>query len=92
MGADNLINFHKWQNAHRIFNEIPIVVFRRYGYNNKALKSNIANFYKNFRINGKNIRLSNFKKTPAWTIIQNKEIKISSTEIRKQREQLRYKH
>ena len=91
MGADNLINFHQWQNAHRIFNEIPIVVFRRYGYNEKALKSNIANFYKNFRINGKNIRLSNFKKTPAWTIIQNKEIKISSTEIRKQREQLRYK-
>ena len=92
MGADNLINFHKWQNAHRIFNEIPIVVFRRYGYNNKALKSNIANFYKNFRINSKNILISNFKKTPAWTIIQNKEIKISSTEIRKQREQLRYKH
>ena len=92
MGADNLINFHQWQNAHRIFNEIPIVVFRRYGYNNKALKSNIANFYKNFRINSKNIRLSNFKKTPAWTIIQNKEIKISSTEIRKQREQLRYKN
>jgi nicotinate-nucleotide adenylyltransferase len=92
MGADNLINFHKWQNAHRIFNEIPIVVFRRYGYNDKALKSNIANFYKNFRINSKNIRVSNFNKTPAWTIIQNKEIKISSTEIRKQREQLRYKN
>ena len=90
MGADNLINFHKWQNAHRIFNEIPIVVFRRYGYNDKALKSNIANFYKNFKINSKNLRVSNLKKTPAWTIIQNKEIKISSTEIRKQREQLRY--
>ena len=92
MGADNLINFHKWQNAHRIFNEIPIVVFRRYGYNEKALKSNIANFYKNFKINSKNIHLSNFNKTPAWTIIQNKEIKISSTEIRKQREHLRYKN
>ena len=92
MGADNLINFHKWQNANRIFNEIPIVVFRRYGYNEKALKSNTANFYKNFKINSKNIHLSNFNKTPAWTIIQNKEIKISSTEIRKQREQLRYKN
>ena len=70
----------------------PIVVFRRYGYNDKALKSNIANFYKNFKINSKNLRVSNFKKTQAWTIIQNKEIKISSTEIRKQREQLRYKN
>ena len=91
MGADNLINFHKWQNAHRIFNEIPIVVFKRYGYNQKALKSYISNFYKNFRLSSKNIGIKNFKKLPAWTIIQNKEIKISSTEIRKQRELLRWK-
>ena len=92
MGADNLINFHKWQNAHRIFNEIPIVVFRRYGYNQKALKSYISNFYTNFRLVSKNIHIKNFHKLPAWTIIQNKEIKISSTEIRKQREFLRFQH
>ena len=91
MGADNLINFHKWQKAHRIFNEIPIVVFRRYGYNDKALKSYTSNFYKNFKLSNKNIHVSNFDKRPAWTVIQNKEIKISSTEIRKQREQLRSK-
>ena len=92
MGADNLINFHKWQNAHRIFNEIPIVVFRRYGYNQKALKSYVSNLYKNFRIKNKNIHIDNFNQLPAWTIIQNKEIKISSTEIRKQRELLRPKN
>ncbi len=89
MGADNLINFHKWQNCNKIFNEIPIVVFRRYGYNEKALKSYTSNFYKNFRIIKKNILLRDFYKLPAWTIIQNKEIKISSTQIRKQREELR---
>ena len=91
MGADNLINFHQWQNAHRIFNEIPIVVFRRYGYNQQALKSYISNLYKNFRVKNKNIHIDNFKQLPAWTIIQNKEIRISSTEIRKQRELLRPK-
>ena len=91
MGADNLINFHKWQNAHRIFNEIPIVVFRRYGYNDKALRSYTSNLYKNFRLSGKNIHIKNFEQLPAWTIIQNKEIRISSTEIRKQRELLRFK-
>ena len=91
MGADNLINFHQWQNAHRIFNEIPIVVFRRYGYNQQALKSYISNLYKNFRVKNKNIHIDNFKQLPAWTIIQNKEIRISSTEIRKQRELLRSK-
>ena len=91
MGADNLINFHKWQNAKKIFNEIPIVVFRRYGYNEKALKSFTSNFYKNFRLISKKINVKNFNKLPAWTIIQNKEIKISSTEIRNQKEQLRQK-
>ena len=74
MGADNLINFHKWQNADKIFSEIPIVVFRRYGYNNKALKSNTSNFYKNFRQSNKNLHVINFKQLPAWTIINNKEI------------------
>ena len=39
MGADNLIHFHKWQKWKRIFNNISIVVFKRHGYNNKALKS-----------------------------------------------------
>ena len=92
MGADNLINFHQWQNAHRIFNEIPIVVFRRYGYNQQALKSYVSNLYKNFRIKNKNIHIDNFNQLPARTIIQNKEIKISSTEIRKQRELLRPKN
>ena len=91
MGADNLINFHQWQNAHQIFNEIPIVVFRRYGYNQQALKSYISNLYKNFRLKNKNIHIDNFNQLPAWTIIQNKEIRISSTEIRKQRELLRPK-
>ena len=91
MGADNLINFHKWQNADKIINEIPIVVFRRYGYNNKALKSYTSNLYKNFKINNKNLHIINFKQLPAWTIIKNKEIRISSTEIRKQREFLRFK-
>jgi nicotinate-nucleotide adenylyltransferase len=91
MGADNLINFHKWQNAHRIFNEIPIVVFRRYGYNNKALRSYTSILYKNFRLTSKNINIKNFEQLPAWTIIQNKEIRISSTAIRKQRELLRFK-
>ena len=91
MGADNLINFHKWQNADKIFNEIPIVVFRRYGYNNKALKSYTSNFYKHFKLSNKNLLIENFKQLPAWTIIKNKEIRISSTEIRKQREFLRFK-
>ncbi len=91
MGADNLINFHKWQKWKDIFNDIAIVVFRRHGYNTKALKSHTSHIYKNYKIDMKNLSVDDFIKLPAWTFIQNKEIKVSSTEIRKQRELLRFK-
>ena len=39
MGADNLINFHRWKNWRQFFNQISIVVFKRHGYNSAALKS-----------------------------------------------------
>ena len=92
MGADNLINFHNWQNFNAIFKDIAIVVFKRHGYNNKALKSRTSHIYKNFKINNKKLIFEDFVKLPAWTIIQNKEIRISSTDIRKQRENLRSKN
>ena len=89
MGADNLINFHQWQKWQKIIKDMPIVIFRRYGYNTKALKSTTSNIYKNFRINKKKLSDSDFKNLPAWVIVENKEIKISSTEIRKQRKLFR---
>ena len=92
MGADNLINFHHWQKWNDIFNDIAIVVFRRHGYNTKALKSHTSHIYKNYKIDRKNLSVDDFIKLPAWTLIQNKEIKVSSTEIRKQRELLRFKN
>ena len=92
MGADNLINFHKWQKWKDIFNDMAIVVFRRHGYNTKALKSHTSHIYKNYKIDRKNLSVDDFIKLPAWTLIQNKEIKVSSTEIRKQRELLRFKN
>ena len=39
MGADNLVNFNKWQKWRQFFNQISIVIFKRQGYNNAALKS-----------------------------------------------------
>ena len=39
MGADNLIKFHKWDNWKNITKKCNIVVFDRYPYKSKALKS-----------------------------------------------------
>ena len=92
MGADNLINFHKWQKWRQIFKEISIVVFKRHGYNNQALKSIACKTFSNYRINSNLLSKNYFNKLPSWIWIDNREIKISSTEIRQQRLLLRGKN
>jgi len=89
MGADNLINFHKWQKWKQIFNEISVVVFKRHGYNTMALKSIAFRTFSNSRLISNFININEFNKLPSWAWINNKEIKISSSEIRKQRNMLR---
>ena len=92
MGADNLIYFHKWEKWQKIFNNMSIVIFRRHGYNNKALKSIASQRFKNNRVISSNIELDDFIYTPSWSLIENKEIRISSSEIRSQRKKLRGKN
>ena len=67
MGADNLINFHKWYKWKSIIKECTILVFDRQGYKAKSLKSVTFN-----RINKKNLTFINFKK-----------VNISSSQLRK---------
>ena len=88
MGADNLINFHKWQKWRKFFNQISIVIFRRHSYNNAALKSTTSKTFASFHINPNQINKMQFINYPSWTFLHNKEIKISSSEIRKQRKLL----
>ena len=57
MGADNLINFHKWKNWKEISKICQILVFDRGNFKSKCLKS-IA--YK--KINKKRIKFIKFKK------------------------------
>jgi nicotinate-nucleotide adenylyltransferase len=88
MGADNLINFHDWQNWRNIFKDISIVVFKRHGYNNKALSSLSTKTFSQYKITANPITQKDFSKLPSWTWINNREIKISSSEIRRQRKLL----
>ncbi len=67
MGADNLIQFHKWHKWKEISLKCNILVFDRHGYKSKSLKS------LSFRmINSKNLKYINFKK-----------VNISSSQLRK---------
>ena len=67
MGADNLVNFHKWYKWKTISKKCKILVFDRHGYRKKSLNS-IS--YK--RLNRKSLRFVEFNK-----------VNISSSQLRK---------
>jgi nicotinate-nucleotide adenylyltransferase len=67
MGADNLINFHKWHKWKSIIKKCNILVFDRQGYKAKSLKSVTFN-----GVNNKNLTFVNFNK-----------VNISSSQLRK---------
>ena len=67
MGADNLINFHKWYKWKSIIKKCNILVFDRQGYKAKSLKSVTFN-----KTNNKNLTFINFNK-----------VNISSSQLRK---------
>jgi len=67
IGADNLINFHKWYKWKSIIKKCTILVFDRQGYKAKSLKSVTFN-----RTNNKNLTFVNFNK-----------VNISSSQLRK---------
>ena len=47
IGADNLINFHKWKDWKKIVKLTKLIVFSRKGYDRKGTKSTVAKYYKN---------------------------------------------
>jgi len=57
MGADNLINFHKWHNWQLISQKCNIIVFDRHGYKKKSLNSTTFK-----RLNRQNLEFIEFKK------------------------------
>ena len=67
MGADNLVNFHKWHKWKMIAKNCNLIVFDRFGYKKKSLNS-IS--FKRFK--GKNLKFIKFNK-----------VNISSSQLRK---------
>ena len=67
MGADNLINFHKWYKWRKISQKCRIIVFDRHGYKKKSLNSKT---YKS--LSGKRVIFIEFNK-----------VNISSSKLKK---------
>ena len=67
MGADNLINFHRWQKWKSIASKCNIIVFDRHGYQKKSLNSITFK-----ELSSKNLKFVKFNK-----------VNISSSQLRK---------
>ncbi len=67
MGADNLINFHKWYKWKNILQKSKLIVFDRQGYKKKSLNS------KTYVISSQN----------KVTFIEFNKVNISSSQLRK---------
>jgi len=85
MGADSLTNFHHWERWHTIARSVPIAVFNRPGHAAPALHSPFASTYRDYRIDTADARLLPLLQPPAWMFFHGRALDLSSTELRKRR-------
>ena len=82
MGADNLSNFHNWEEWTWIMENIPLGIMARPGEQIKAGLSQTALRYRRFRVKSYNAPAIPFMKAPAWSLLGGPMRDISSSKIR----------
>ncbi|WP_424832464.1 nicotinate-nucleotide adenylyltransferase [Ruegeria sp.] len=82
MGADNLAQFHKWQDWRLIMDSVPVGVVARPGDRISARMSPAARVYAKYRIDGQARHLLGQAAAPAWCFVNVPMVDVSSTEIR----------
>jgi nicotinate-nucleotide adenylyltransferase len=83
MGADNLGQFHHWQNWRDIANEMPIAVIDRPNSTLQATSSKAAQNLQKYRIKEHKAPILAKLKAPAWVFLHGKRSPLSSTNLRK---------
>ena len=82
MGADNLAQFHRWQNWRRIASEVPIAVIDRPPQSFRALAAPAAQALARYRVpENQAARLAD-QHAPAWVFLTGMKSSLSSTGLR----------
>ena len=82
MGADNLAQFHRWQNWRRIAAEVPIAVIDRPPQSFRALAAPAAQALARYRLpENQAARLAD-QHAPAWVFLTGMKSSLSSTGLR----------
>lgn len=82
MGADNLMNFHHWQNWQQIALTFPIAVIDRPGATLSYISSKMAKTFDYARVDEDDSPRLALMKAPAWTFIHGPRSSLSSSAIR----------
>ena len=85
IGADNLMQLHRWYRWEALMNACPIAVFDRNPYSIKAGMSKAAIRFARARLQEADARAVVTSEPPAWVFIHSKPHPASSTEIRQRR-------
>ncbi len=82
MGADNLAQFHRWQDWRWIMETVPVGVLARPGDRIPARLSKAARIYSHARVPGRASRRLALRDAPAWSFVNLPMNAASSTAIR----------
>lgn len=82
MGADNLAQFHRWQNWQEIMQSTPVGVLARPGDRISARMSPAAQIYRRSRLPAQASHLLARAEPPAWCFVNVPMVDVSSTAIR----------
>lgn len=82
MGADNLAQFHLWQDWRQIMDTVPVGVLARPGERISARMSRAASLYAPYRIAGRYSRALARADAPAWCFVNVPMMDVSSSAIR----------
>lgn len=82
MGADNLAQFHRWQNWRRIASEMPIAVIDRPPQSFRALAAPAAQALARYRLPENQAGRLADQRAPAWVFLTGMKLNLSSTGLR----------
>jgi nicotinate-nucleotide adenylyltransferase len=82
MGADNLAQFHRWQNWRRIASEVPIAVVDRPPQSFRALAAPAAQALARYRLPENQAGRLADQRAPAWVFLTGMKLTLSSTGLR----------
>ncbi|MGH1352689.1 MAG: nicotinate-nucleotide adenylyltransferase [Methyloligellaceae bacterium] len=82
MGADSLVNFHKWKCWEELASLVPMAVIDRPGFRQKAMSSRFAKSGRFHQIKESQAPLLPDYFGGKWAYLTSRQYKISSTEIR----------